>query len=236
MRTSIASKSHPAEDLAPLREVPVAERRRCHQRRSRPRPASQDSVALPEEDLGVLPVRTGAETRVAVELRRGPLPDSSGSVESLVPGRRPLPLRLGGKAGPLASCEGVGLEPGDMLDGCAEVTRRDSRPASSVRVVVALLPGPALLAPPGPVLVAAAFGEREEGRVGHGKALYREGASRYTVARQLVVVDERAVLLRAHLELAGLELDPLGFAVDRRQRLRLATRLAAEPQRLAHRL
>jgi hypothetical protein len=56
------------------------------------------------------------------------------------------------------------------------------------------------------------------------------------VARQFVVVDEGPVALGAHLELAGVELDPVRIAVDRRKRAGLAARLAAQPQRLPHRL
>src|SRR3954454_11888328 len=176
----------------------------------------------------------GAEAGIGGEVGGGPLPHRADAADPLVPGRRPLPLRLGGEARPLASCEGVGLEPGDVLDGCAEVARQPSRPASRVGDVVALLPRPALFAPPGPVLIAAAFCKREERAVGHWKALYRERAGRYTVARKLVVVDERPVPLGAHVELAGAELEPLRIAFERRQRFRLAARLPAEPQRLAH--
>src|SRR4051794_35976586 len=228
MRTSIASKPHPAEDLPPLGQVPVAERPRRDGRRRRPRPAAQHLVALAEEDFRVLAVGVRLEARVAAELARRPLPDGPDSVKSLAPGRRPLPLRLGGKAGPLASREGVGLEPGDMLDGGTELTRASPRPASRVCDVVTLLPGPALVSPPGPVLVAAAFGEREEGRVRHRETLYRKRAGRYSVTRPLVVVDKAAVAVGAHLELAGIDLDPLRLAVECRQRLRLTARLRTE--------
>src|SRR5205807_1003272 len=125
---------------------------------------------------------------------------------------------------------------GDVLDGSAGVGRRSPRPVSRVRDVVALLPGPALVAPPRAVFVTAAFGEREERAVGHRKALYRERASRYIVARKLVVVDEAPVPAGSHLERARPELDPLGLGVDLRQRVRLPTGLSAEEQRLAHRL
>src|SRR5207249_8752829 len=82
-------------------------------------------------------------------------------------------------------------------------------PAERVGDVVTLLPRPAFLAPPGAVLVAAAFCEREEGRVRHRSSLYRKRLVRYTVARSLVVVGEAAVR-SAQLELAGGYLDPAG--------------------------
>ena len=41
----------------------------------------------------------------------------------LVPGRRLLPLDLGGEAGAVRAGEGVGLEPGDVDDGLLRVQR-----------------------------------------------------------------------------------------------------------------
>src|SRR6185295_19413570 len=70
MRTSIASKSHPAEDLTTLGQVPVAERLGGDQRRGGPRAAAEHLVALAEEDLGVLGIRVRLEAGIAVELRR----------------------------------------------------------------------------------------------------------------------------------------------------------------------
>src|SRR5260221_8872049 len=150
------------------------------------------------------------EAGVAVELGRRPFPDGSSAFQAglLVPGRRPLPLDLGRKAGSLAAGEGVGLEPGDVLDRRVEIGRPAVLPAQGVCVVVTLLPGPALLVPPGPVLVAAAFGERQEGHVRHRSSLYRECLMRYTVPGALVVVGEAAGR-RAHLELARGYLEPV---------------------------
>src|SRR4051794_11710134 len=115
-------ESYATEDLAALGQVPVAERRGGDHGVGRPGAAAQNAVALLEEDLGVLPVGVGAEAGVAGEMRGGPLPDGAGALECgaavfLGRGRRPLPLELGGQAGPLAAGEGVGLEPGDVHHG-----------------------------------------------------------------------------------------------------------------------
>src|SRR3954452_7473688 len=123
-----------------------------------------------------------------------------------------------------------------MLDGDTEIARRSPRPASRVCDVVALLPRPAFVGPPRAVLVAAALGERQEASVRHWEALYRERARRYTVPRKLVVVGEAAVRVGPDVDLARVELDPLGLGCEYRKRLRLPARLSAEEQRLAHRL
>src|SRR5207248_890339 len=122
-----------------------------------------------------------------------------------------------------------GLEPGDVLDRRVEIGRRAVLPAQRVRYVVTLLPGPTLLAPPGPVLVAAAFGEREEGRIRHRGSLYRERLVRYMVAWALVVVGEAAGG-RAHLELPARYLEPFRLARQVRPRRRAAARQPAQEQ------
>src|SRR5205814_10177331 len=64
-----------AEDLAPDREVPVAERRPASGGVGAERAAAQHLVARAEEDFGVLAVRPRAEAGVAAEVARRPLPD-----------------------------------------------------------------------------------------------------------------------------------------------------------------
>src|SRR5207244_2136874 len=90
-----------------------------------------------------------------------------GQVPLLVPGRRLLPLGLGGEAGVVRTGEGVGLEPGDVDDGPVEVERFEPaeaplrsvvrRPGSRSRDVVLLLPRPALVGPPLAPLVPPAL-------------------------------------------------------------------------------
>src|SRR4051794_13223979 len=96
-----------------------------------------------------------------------------------------------------------------MLDGGAEIIRRALRPAERVSDVVALLPLPRLLAPPGAVFVAATFGERQERGVGHREGLYREALERYMVTWALVVVGEAAIGLGTQCGVAARHLDPL---------------------------
>src|SRR5687767_12435294 len=103
----------------------------------------------------------GDEAGVPVEARRGPLPRLADLRDGLLgPGRRPLPLRFGGKAGAVRSGEGVGLEPGDVKDGPVAILRRPlRRPALRMGDVVLLLPRPPLVGPPLTPLVAAALAE-----------------------------------------------------------------------------
>ena len=115
----------------------------------RPRAAAQHAVAVAEEDLGVLAVGVGDEPRVAAERPTPSTPRPGRRPASAVatagpPGRRLLPLRLGGEARTVRAGEGVGLEPGDVA--------RRARPgalaatAAMVGDVVLLLPRPALVA------------------------------------------------------------------------------------------
>src|SRR4029077_15761039 len=112
---------HAGEDLPAPGQVPVAERHRLHAWAGRPRTAAQHAVVLAEEHFGVLLVWVGDEARVPAERAAGPLPHSSHLCELyrcarllLLPGRRPLPLRLAGKTRIVRAGEGVGLEPADM--------------------------------------------------------------------------------------------------------------------------
>src|SRR5205823_5288807 len=134
--SAVPRAANAGEDLAPLREVPVAEGGADYVSPRRPRAASQDPVAGAEEDLGVLAVRERAKAWVGGELARGPLPDvaehldgaahrrrvrvraGGGAAErelvevrpvAVCAFRRGLPLRLGGQALARPAREGLGL-------------------------------------------------------------------------------------------------------------------------------
>src|SRR4051794_5405240 len=128
--------SQAGEDLAPLRKVPVAERRAGDVAACGPGAAAEHLVAVAEEDLGVLRVGERLKARIGEEVGRGPLPhvaehvnraavrgairmgsDARASERHLVevrgtgvsaPGGR-LPLVLGGQSLPGPAREGVGL-------------------------------------------------------------------------------------------------------------------------------
>src|SRR3954471_22477586 len=94
MESTILGAAEAGEDLAPLGQVPVAERVPRHARARRPRAAAQHLVAGPEEGLGVLAIGVGAEARVAAEGAGGPLPGVSQQSEHAV-GRRALGVAAG---------------------------------------------------------------------------------------------------------------------------------------------
>src|SRR5205814_40553 len=96
----IARTPEAGEDLAPLREVPVAERRAGHGRVDGPRAAAQHLVLVAEEDLRVLGVRERAEARVGTEVGRRPLPDVADQL-----------LRAGGRRALRTGPHGRGPEP-----------------------------------------------------------------------------------------------------------------------------
>src|SRR4051812_32890772 len=97
----------------------------------------------------------GDEAGVAVEPGRRPLPHVPDALEVPVgPGRRLLPLRLGGEPRSARAGEGVGLEPGDVAHRSVRMPRLCVR---TVGDVVVLLPRPALVAPPLAALIAAAL-------------------------------------------------------------------------------
>src|SRR4051812_44539759 len=108
----------------------------------------------------------GDEAGIAVEGRRRPLPDLPGVLE-LAPGRRLLPFDLRRQARTMRAGEGVGLEPGDVDDGCVRVPGLG---AGMVRDVVVLLPRPALARPPLAAHVAAALAELQPRGVGDRRA------------------------------------------------------------------
>src|SRR6185312_4329909 len=186
----LSREAQPGEDLATLRQVPVAESRGRDTRVGRPGAAPQDPVVLPEEDLGVLAVGVGPEAGVGQEVRGGPLPDGADApdpIGRLLRGRRPLPLLLARKARFVRAGEGVGLEPADVADGSLRVTRCHGR---MVADVVLLLPRPALVGPPLAAFVAAALAEAHPARVRDGDAGDPKGRQLDAVARALVVVCE----------------------------------------------
>src|SRR4051794_14758615 len=236
----VRGEPHAGEDLPALGEVPVAEARRGDARVRRPRPPAQDAVAVPEEDLGVLAVGVRGEAGVAGERRGRPLPDLPGALEDACraavlpgPGRRLLPLGLGGEPGSARAGEGVGLEPGHVARGRIRVPRRH---ATVVRDVVVLLPRPPFVRPPLAALVAAALAEAQPGRVRDRPARDAEGRDLDVVRRALVVVGERAVA-GAHAEATARDGDPVVVGGAQRAERRLAGReQAAELHRLAHRL
>src|SRR5919199_1984270 len=81
-----------AEELAPDREVPVAEGVAHRGRAGSPRATAQNLVIGPEEDLGVLLVGEGLEARVGAEVAGGPLPDVPDKPQDPV-GARPFGVR-----------------------------------------------------------------------------------------------------------------------------------------------
>src|ERR687885_1286211 len=81
-----------AEELAPDREVPVAEGVAHRGRAGSPRATAQNLVTGPEEDLGVLLVGEGFEARVGAEVAGGPLPDVPDKPQDPV-GARPFGVR-----------------------------------------------------------------------------------------------------------------------------------------------
>src|SRR5438093_3488967 len=87
---SVERAAEAGEELAPLGEVPVAERGRDRLGLRRPGASAQDLEPLAEEGLGVLPIREGLEALVALEVAGGPLPDVA---EHLL---RPAGARAGG--------------------------------------------------------------------------------------------------------------------------------------------
>src|SRR6188472_4433376 len=142
----------------------------------------------------------GDEAGVAVEPGGGPLPDLPDALEvPLDPGRRLLPLGLGGEPGAARAGEGVGLEPGDVAHRSVRMPRLCVR---TVRDVVVLLPRPALVAPPFAAPIATALGEAQPRGVGHRPARDAERADLHAMPGALVVVGERSVR-RAHPEAAA---------------------------------
>src|SRR5262249_56678844 len=71
----VASTAEAGEELAALRQVPVAEGVAGDQGLRRPGPAAQHLVALAEVDLRVLGIREGDEAGIGREIARRPLPD-----------------------------------------------------------------------------------------------------------------------------------------------------------------
>src|ERR1700683_1788551 len=145
----VPGQAHAREDLPSLGQVPVANRACGHARVRSPRAAPQHPVILAEEHLRVLAIGICDEAGIAAEARGGPLPhlpDGRRSLAaSLLPGRRHLPLGLGGQPRTAAAGEGVGLEPGDVTDGGLQVAVGDG---AMMGDVVLLLPGPAPRWPP----------------------------------------------------------------------------------------
>src|SRR5438105_4328974 len=121
----------------------------------------------------------------------------------LVPGRRLLPLGLGGEPDTVRTGEGVGLEPGDVDHGPVRrewLARSQTplgaevrRPRRRSRDVVLLLPRPALVRPPLAALVAAALDEREVGGVGDRGLADQVAADVGAVAGAFVVVGKAAL-------------------------------------------
>ena len=100
LHRSSRARRNPAKIWRRFGQVPVAEADARHTRVRRPRAPAQHAVTLAEEHLGVLAVGVRLEARVAVEVRSGPLPHlprlGQPPAGLLGPGRRPLPLCLGG--------------------------------------------------------------------------------------------------------------------------------------------
>src|SRR5262245_43256848 len=72
--SGVASTAEAGEELAALRQVPVAEGIASDQGLRRPRSATQHLVALAEVDLGVLGIGEGDEARVGRKVARRPFP------------------------------------------------------------------------------------------------------------------------------------------------------------------
>ena len=83
--SGIGRAADPGEDLLPLREVPVPERRPGNERVGHPRAAAQDPVVLAEEHLRVFGVGEGAEPGIPLKAGRRPLPDRSVDVLEVSP-------------------------------------------------------------------------------------------------------------------------------------------------------
>src|SRR5438094_9519771 len=73
--SSVGGTAEAGEDLAPLRQVPVAEGVADGDRARRPRAAAQHLVAAADVGRRVLAVRKRLETGIGLEVARRPLPD-----------------------------------------------------------------------------------------------------------------------------------------------------------------
>ncbi len=145
------------------------------------------------------------------------------------PGRRLLPLGLGGQARAVRSREGVGLEPADMAGGRLLVARRKGGVGGDL---VLLLPRPALGRPPLAPLIPAVVCEAHPARAADRVTGDAEGGRLDGVARALVVVGE-PVLRGAHRERPGRDLHPppvLGGAARAAARPSPAPRAGAVPR------
>src|SRR5262249_34852127 len=114
--SGIVGAADAGEDLAALREVPVAEARAGDDRVGDPGAAAQDAIVAAEEDLRVLWIRKGTKTGVTGEVRARPLPDRALQELELARPRSCslLPLGLARQPLPRPTSIGVGLPPGNV--------------------------------------------------------------------------------------------------------------------------
>src|SRR5262249_32033270 len=212
--SGIVGAADAGEDLAALREVPVAEARAGDHRVGDPGAAAQDAIVAAEEDLRVLRIRKGTKTGVTGEVRARPLPDRALQELELTRPRSCslLPFRLARQPLPGPTSIGVGLPPGNVRH---RLTRREwfalvKPPPSPVSPVaqpeqwrlgtLALPPRPAFGAPDRLLLVAACVHEAHVLAVRYRRTVDLERGQRELVSGMLVIVGPRLRPLRAERE------------------------------------
>src|SRR5512147_1755119 len=95
-RSAVGGTAEAREDLAALRQVPVAERVPRDERLRRPRAAAQHLVPAAEVDRRVLGIGECLEARIRLEVALGPFPYAAEHLLAAVVAR-PLGERAGGR-------------------------------------------------------------------------------------------------------------------------------------------